>query len=578
MRQNHGQAVREDVLVCKATSFVAAVAAACFAAAPAFAQDAAPDRVRELLAAVHAQSVPAIASPGPRVDLRLDDAVRLALERNLDIAVERLNPQTFDFSLAQIRSNYRPTLTSLFGQQSRTQAPTSQLNGGVLVTNETTTYNGGVSQDIWWGGGSLNVLWNNNRVATNNLFANFNPAFNTNFTASYTQPLLRGFRIDSTRQQLQVTRINRDISEVQLRATITNTLSNVRNAYWDLVYAVQAVEVAQRSLDLANKLVEDNRTRVEIGTMAPIDVVQAEAEAATRRQTLAQVEATWLTAELALKRLIVGGTEDENWRATLHPIDRPGFEAEPIDVEAAVRNALSKRTDLAQAKKQLESNDVSLRFLRNQTLPSVDLIATYGLQGLGGRQAIRQGSGVGATIAGYVPGGYLDALNNIISRDYPTWNFQVAVSYPVGGSPADAQYERAKIQHNQSLAQLRALELQVATEVTNAALQVQSNLRRVEAASAARALAQRRLEAETSKFEVGMSTNFFVVQAQRDLADAQNAELRALLDYRKSQVDFDRVQETSLSRAGVTVVSGGGGSTAGGTARTGGGGQGGGGF
>jgi outer membrane protein TolC len=127
--------------------------------------------------------------------------------------------------------------------------------------------------------------------------------------------------------------------------------------------------------------------------------------------------------------------------------------------------------------------------------------------------------------------------------DYPSWNLQVNVSYNLFGSQADAQYARARVQRNQSQARLRALELQVATEVTNAALNVQSNLKRVEAAVAARELAEKRLEAEQSKFEVGMTTNFFVVQAQRDLRDAQNAELRALADYRKSLVVFERVQE-----------------------------------
>ena len=142
------------------------------------------------------------------------------------------------------------------------------------------------------------------------------------------QPLLRGFKTDSTRQQLQVTKLNRDVSDVQLTSTITNTLSNVRNAYWDYVFAVQSVEVARQSLDLANKLVEDNQTRVQIGTMAPIDVVQAQAQAATAVQNLVAAQATQRTAELALKRLIVNGTQDPNWNATIDPVDRPDFRPE----------------------------------------------------------------------------------------------------------------------------------------------------------------------------------------------------------------------------------------------------------
>src|SRR5204862_5330944 len=192
------------------------------------------------------------------------------------------------------------------------------------------------------------------------------PLFQSNWNFAYAQPLMRNFSIDLTRQQLQVTKLNRDISDVQLRATITNTLSNVRNAYWDYVFAVEAVQVAQKSLDLASKLVQDNQTRVEVGTMAPIDVVQAQSEQATRRQTLVAAQATKRTTELALKRLIVNGTSDPNWNATLDPVDRPDFQPINVDLEGAVRRALADRTDLAIAKQSLESNDVTLPFLPAQ--------------------------------------------------------------------------------------------------------------------------------------------------------------------------------------------------------------------
>jgi outer membrane protein len=539
---------------------------------------------REALALVQAASpqpqTPATPpAPGTVVALGIEEAVARALERNLDIAVERLNPQTFDLSLASLRSAYSPTLTSTIGKNDLVQLPTNTLTGGTRVQNDTVTYNAGATQLVPWGGGSFSSSFNNNKIVTTSANANFNPQFRSTFNASYTQPLMRGFRIDSTRQQLLVTRLNRDISEVQLRATMTSTLANVRNAYWDYLFALEAVDVARRSMQLAEKLVEDNKVRVEVGTMAPIDVVQAEAEAATRRQVLVSAEAAMRTTELSLKRLIVSGTDDPLWRATIDPIDRPTFQAVPIDLESAVRSALDKRTDLAQARMTLQSNNVSLRFLRDQTLPVLDAVASYGLQGIGGLQRIRvDPRRADSEIEREVPGNYFDALRLIGNRDFPTWNVSLNLSYPLGRSAAQANYARARVQLRQSQAQLKALELTVATEVANAALQVQSNRQRVEAATAARELALRRLEAEASKFEVGMSTNFFVVQAQRDLSDAQNAELRALLDYRKSLVDFERVQETSLSRAGITVVGGGGGGAATtGTRTTGTGGTGGGG-
>jgi outer membrane protein len=499
-------------------------------------------------------------APGTAVSLSLDEATARALERNLELAVERLNPQTFDLNIARLEAVYRPTLTSQVGQRALVRPPTSQLNGGTIVQDDTTTYNAGLAQNLRWGGGDVSVQFNNNKQVTSNIFANFNPTFSSNFNATLTQPLLRGFLIDTTRQQLRVTAINRDISEIQLRGSIATTLARVRNTYWELVYALDALEVARGSLTLAERLVSDNRARVEVGTMAPLDVVQAEAEVATRRQAVAQAEATWRTSELELKRLIVNGTDDPLWRASITPSDRPTFAPESLDVERAVRNALDLRTDLSQARKTVESNDVTLRLLNNQRLPAVDVLANYGMQGLGGTQFIRQGSGLGSTVIDTIPGGYSDAWRTLAGRDFPTWTVQLNVSYPIGASAAEAQYARGRVQRNQSAAQLRAMELQVATEVTNAALQVENGLKRFEAAQVAGMLAQTRLEAEQSRFDVGLSTNFFVVQAQRDLATAQNSALRALLDYRQALVDYQRVQEAPANRgAGITTIQAGGG-------------------
>ena len=504
----------------------------------------------------------AVAQTASVRELRLIDAVELALSQNLDIAVERLTPQATDFQLAGLRNNYRPLASSTMGMRSQVNPATNQLVGGNRVTNDTTTYNFGVAQEVPWGGGNFAVTFNNNRLATSNLFANFNPTFTSTLTASYIQPLLRDFGIDTIRQQIAVAQINRDIGAETLRATIAQTIANVRIAYWELAYARAAVDVAQRSLDLAQKLVEDNQARVEVGTLAPIDVVQAEAEAANRRQTVAQVEATLATAQLTLKRLLVNGTSDPIWTQELRATDVAQLDAPPLDIEAAVRNALDKRTDLATARKNLDSNDVTLRFWRNQTRPAIDLNLTYGAQGIGGPRLERTGTGVGSGLTGNsIPGGYTDALQLLRARDFPTWNAAVTVSYPIGGTNADGQYARTRVLRTQQSTRLRALELQVATEVTNAALQVQANVRRVEAARAARAFAERRLEAEQSKFEVGLSTNFFVVQAQRDLADAQNVELRALTDLQRALVTFERAQEAPAggggnAAAGTTGVAG----------------------
>ena len=553
-------------------STAAGVAALVLTAAAASAQTISEEHIQELIrvaaeragvsritGAGTAATAQGARAGGTDVALTLDDAIKLALDRNLDIAVQRLNPQTFDYSIAGLRATYRPTLTSTVGRTAATNPSVQTIQGftaGVGIAQGTNTYNGGVSQNLPWGGGSLSVALNNNRQTTSSLTALFNPAYNTSWGALLTQPLLRNFGIDTTRQQLVVTKLNQDVSEIQLQQTIINTVSNVRNAYWDYVFAVQSVDVAKRSVALAEQLVKDNQTRVEVGTMAPIDVVQAQAQAATQRQNLATAEGTRRSAELGLKRLIVGGTDDPNWGVTLDPVDRADFNPQPIDVPAALRRALDSRTDLAAVKKSVQMNDVTLKYLKNQLLPQADLQVRYGLTGQGGLQYITSGTGINRNIIGEIPGGFSDALRSMFGRSYPTWNVALNITYPVGTSTADANVARARVQLSQVEAQIHQIELQIATDVTNAAVGVESSVERVQAAQAARELAQRQLEAEQSKFEVGMSTNYFVVQAQRDLATAQNNELQAILAYRKSLVELERLQQTSLTSASITLISG----------------------
>ena len=491
-----------------------------------------------------------------RFELTLDEAIQRALDRNLDIAVERINPQVLDLALAEREAFYRPTFGFNVDTSSRTNPSATQLDGGVVTETDTSNFDLSLNQPVKFGGGTLSVGFDNNRQASNNAFASFNPSFRSIFVSQYSQPLLRGFRVDNNRTQIQVTQINRDISDIDLRQTITNTVADVENAYWELLYAGASVDVQQQALDLAEQLVRDNRARVEIGTLAPIDVVQSQSEAASRRQALAQAKQTRRTAELALKRLIVGGTQDELWDASLDPIDSPQLSRPPIDLERAVRNALGQRTDLSRAERQQAINEINVRNLRNNTLPGLDLVGTFQLQGQGGDLLVR--SGLGGAPDSVIPGGYVDALNQISDASFPVWSVAMQLSYPIGTSSAKVALERARLQVRQTSAHLRQLELTVATEVTNAALQIESVEERIAAATAARELAEQQLDAEESKFDVGMSTNFFVVQAQRDLATARDSELRAILDYQKALVEFDRLQQTSLSRGGIAIVGGGG--------------------
>ncbi len=496
-----------------------------------------------------------------RYELTLDDAIERALERNLDIAVQRINPLVQDMAVVTAHSAFLPFASSSFGLNQSTFPNRTLFDGGGLegrsIVTDRGNYDVGVNQQMKWGGGQYSVTWDSSRAESTNIFNSFNPSYAANMSLSYTQPLLRGFRTDPNRTQLVVSQIDRDISNIDLEQTIINTLASVQSRYWDLVYAIASVAVQEQALALAEQLVRDNQVRVEIGTLAPIDVVQAQSEAAARRQALAQAIQVLRTAELALKQLIVGGTSDELWTVELLPIDEPQVETTPIDLEGAIAGALDRRTDIERVRRQLDINDANVDNLRNSTLPALDVIGNYQLTGQGGPRVIRDNI-FGGNVTTEIPGGYTDALSSIATNQFPFWSVALQMSYPLGQSADKAAYQRARLQLQQTTAQIRQIELQIASEVTNAALQIDAIQGRIEAATAARELAEEQLRAEESRFEVGLSTNFFVVQAQRDLATAQDNELRAILDFQLALIEFERAQRSSLGAAGVTVIGGGG--------------------
>ncbi|HYT73917.1 MAG TPA: TolC family protein, partial [Vicinamibacterales bacterium] len=317
---------------------------------------------------------PPFVTAGPRVDLSIEEAVARARDKNIDIGVARITPRLTDFTIAGLEANYLVNLTSS-GNNSRATALPRVTTQGINspTTSISENWNGGVAQNLWWGGGNYAVSWTNSRLNSPSSTNLRNPQFQSGLVANFTQPLMRGFKIDSTRAALKTDRISQQNDEITLQSTIETTVANTRNAYWDLVYAIQAVEAAQNSLDIANKLVTDNQARVEIGTLAPIDIKSAQAESANRRLTLVQAQATVRTSELALKRLIVNGTDDPLWTSSLNPVDRPAPTAEPINVEAATARALRERTDLQQSINNLKISDINLQAQVDLTRPQLNL-------------------------------------------------------------------------------------------------------------------------------------------------------------------------------------------------------------
>ena len=501
-------------------------------------------------ATVHAQT--------PAADRRLSitDAVQLALEQNADLEVIRLTPQLQDLGVSQAQAAWAPSITSLFQGENRDNPVNSFLSGGQnKIQNNQAAFNFGLTSALPWYGASYRVGWDNSRATTNNQFANFSPQTGSTFTLNFTQPLLRNFKTDTNRQQLQVSRKNREISDVQVREAVAGTTRSVKNAYWDLVFSINSLDVQRQSLDLAQRSLKENRARVEIGTMAPIDIVQAEAEVATREEAVIVAEAAIARAEDQLRALIYGEHAAEQWNARLTPTDAATFTPVAVDLQGAVQAALDARTDIVQAQKTIEANDISIRFLKNQILPDLNASVDYGGTGIGGSQFVR-GPGFPGAIIGSVTRPYSEVLKDLLKNNFPSWTFAMQLSYPLGTSSADVSLARAKLQNQQSQKQLNSSKIRVVTEVRETARTVTTNAKRVDATRSSRALAEKRLEAEEKKFQAGMTTNFFVLQAQRDLNQARNNELQALIDYLKSVVNYETSQIAPLSGgAGVSVVS-----------------------
>lgn len=478
--------------------------------------------------------------------LTVEEAVRIALENNLGIRVSRIDPQIEDLSVAEARAAWSPTLTSTFQGVSTDSPSNSFLSGaqGTKLSDDRFNSNVGVEQALRWGG-RYSVGWDSSRSTTTNLFSNFSPQVRSSLALTYRQPLLRGFSIDSARQQVLVTQTNREIADVTVRQTVALTSRAVRHAYWDLAYAIASLGVQRQSLDLARESLRNTRARIEIGTTPPIDAVEAEAEVAQREEAVILGEAQIATAEDVLRALVYDPAAADFWTLRIEPADLPPLAPVPVDVDAAMRNALDRRSDLQQSRKNLEAADVNVRFFRNQTLPDVTASFDYGLTGLGGTQFVR-GAGFPGPIIGQSERSFGSVLGDLFSNDFPSWTASLTVSYPVGATSQQATLTRERLRYTQQQAQLRNAELQVSAQVREAGRQVLTNQRRIETTAVSRQLAERRLEAEQRKLAAGTSTSFFVFQAQRDLAQARNNELRAVIDYRRSIVDFETVQEAPL--------------------------------
>jgi outer membrane protein TolC len=506
---------------------------AAWAQTPSAAQTPAAPQTPQVDRYVVGQARPPENPAMPTVDMTLEQAIERALERNLELKSARLQPRTLDFQLRSIRASYTPTFTSSYSYSNAARRSENTLEGVDRVTTVDQGYNGRWQQTLPWYGSNYSIAFNNGRTADNTVTRRINPSYNSSIAFSFSMPVWQGFKIDQNRNRLQTLPIQRNVEDLRLQIQIENLKNSIRIAYWSLRSAIEQIEIQRQALALAQRTLNENRIRIQIGTMAPIETVQQEAAIATTEQQLLQAEITFTNAELNLKRLLVDAPDDELFRRTINPIDLPEIGAPSVDIPEAIQLAMSSRLDVTQARRNLDVSKMNLVVTKEALKPSLALSTGYTARGTGGRSATD------------LDGGYWDALSQIGQFATPTWSISMNFTYPLGMQAAKANYASALLGIEQQEITLKAQELSITTEVTDAGLAVENAYKSLQASQKSRQASERNEQAARTRFDVGMATNFEVVQAQQQLTVARLSELSRTIAYLNALANYEKVQRIS---------------------------------
>ena len=531
-------------------------------------------------------------APSPRVgvaqdataSLTLREATSLALESNNDIAIARLQRDAAGQDVTAALGVYDVRIAPLFTYD-HTVSPIASVIGG--AANNALQIDS-VSADLQatglspWFGGRFTAGLGSTRTDSTNQNLQLNPQFPTSFAFGYVQPLSRGLTIDAERRQILLSRRATDLTDAQLTRVLMDQLSLVEQAYWELAFASRYVDVQATALAQARAQVASNERQAQQGTLALIDVIEAETQVANFRQSLATAEQTLTEAENRLKNLILTDQNAALWNAALAPSDMSGREIPAVSLADAINLALSRRPELFELAAVRAQNDVDRHFFTDQARPKVDLAAAYSLAGLAGAITGQTRAGSGGTDpavlarlndlsvrAGLVPleptsppgsainnllvGGYGESVANLWSRRFPAISVQLQVELPLRNRTARAQVARTEIVERQFERDRQRLEQLIVAEVRNALQAVQSSSERLNAASAAQRNAREQYDSERRRFDAGMSTVFLVLERQTALVTAQAQEVRARADLNLAIAIFDRAVGGTLEQHGVRL-------------------------
>jgi len=486
-----------------------------------------------------------------KISLSLEECIVGAMKNNLHVAVEVLNPEMADLSISRANEKFMPFFSISYNNRETNTTSSSWIDASDRVIGTYRDYAVSLNQIIPTGG-VFNISLNTYMNETNRRFQTINPRYGSTLTFDLTQPLLKNFGFKVSRREIIVAKNSWEISENQFQQTLLDTIFNVETAYWILMYSIENLKVQRQSLQLARDLLEENQRKIEVGTMPPIEIYTAQSEVATREADILAAEAAVKNNEDRLKKIVNISASEYGEFVEIIPSDMPTLEKREITLEEALATALENRPDLKVVRTDIKTKEFEAKYARNQLLPELNLRASYWSPGVSGTRILYQDDDPFTRIVvGTIPGGATEARDEALRFNYDNWSIGLTLNIPLNTILSRAEYAQAKISLEQALLNLKDQEQQVFLEITTAVRAVETNYQRVQAYKAARELARKKLEAEQEKFRVGKSTNFFLLQYQRDATDAQSAELKAMVDYILSVANLDRIMGTTFKTKNI---------------------------
>ena len=490
---------------------------------------------------------------GKSLSLTLNDVIARALQKNLALQAAVVSPQLSEVSLTQAGEKYLPSFAFSYSDASNKSASFSWLDApGAQATTASANYSGQVSQQLPTGG-SFSVSVTGSKTDTNKKAQTINPSYQGQLQFTFNQPLLQGFGPKVANYSIIVARNNLDISEISFTKTVQDTVYSVTTSYWSLVYAIENLKVQRLALQLAQDFLAKNKRSVEIGTLSPLDVMSAEAEVASREANIIAAEASVKNAEDQIKMLINFSDEEEKGLRSVMALDKPKLEEQKADLEQSLMLAMQKRTDLQISHLGLKNNELGLSYVKNQLLPSLTLNARYWSPGVSGTQIVYLGSPLDGNVLYTVPGAGSQALKDAFGFKYQNWSISLNLSIPLSNIISRAAFAQSKLNMDQALLNLKNQERQVVLEIRNAVRSLDTTYKQVQAFRVARELAEKKLSAEEERLRVGLSTNYLVLQYQRDLTSARVSELNAIINYNNAQAALDRSTGTILEKRNIKI-------------------------